>query len=152
MSPEDTNRIGFAYPGTVETIPHLKILADYCASLPVLRKCEIQELYSREFSLGYSFTFIQQEEDAIDPPMDWMKCGEDDAGTFTIYGPTEDENPYNWHKIGRLTRDGKTYVFHLFYGQSKRDTGLKVLMEIMIKLKMVGLLVLLDHPESAELA
>ena len=115
MSTEDTNRIGFVYPSTVETTFHLNVLADYCASLPVLQKRKIQEMYSREFSLGYSFTFIQQEEDAINQPMDWIECGEDDIRTFTIYSLTKDENPYNRHKVGRVTRNGKTYIFHVFY-------------------------------------
>lgn len=138
MSTEDSDTIAFSYIGTAETIFDLKILGDFCATRAPRMRRIVQEEYNRQFSNGVNFTFIQCGENVLKPPMDWLRDGEDDAGTFEIFRPQEADNPYGQLKVGLISRGEKDFVLHVFYRHLKVTADYIGLLNIMIKLDVVG--------------
>ena len=134
------NGMMFAYPATAENMLDLKIMADWCKTLPTYAKYEIEQHYEWNFSKGQSFTFVQYQDNAIAPLMDWIERGEDDEATFIYFTPKEERNPYCQLKVARITRGGQIYEFHIFYRDPTVITNPPALMKIMIELNVVSLL------------
>lgn len=146
MSKEDSNTVAFTYLGTAETLFDLKIFGDFVRTVDPRPRQEVQEEYNRHFSNGVNFTFIQHEECAIQPPMDWEEEDTYDGGNFRLLRPVEDLNPYTRLKIGRITRSQRQYEFHVFYRRSQAVFDFDVLETVMSRLDKVGSVPRLPRP------
>ena len=114
MSDATKSGVAFSYNGTAETKADLLMLVEHCSELPLRSKSEIAVEYSRAFSYGTSFTYVQWEKEAIPPPMEWIREGKDDIG-FDVFLPGEANIPYWRLKTCQKFRHGKSYEIHVFY-------------------------------------
>lgn len=107
--------LAFTHPGTVETGFDLKILSIYCNDRPLCCQKDAQDEYQRVFAARGSFTFVQRQETALPPPMEWKETGEDESGRFSIFVPALDSNPYYQYKASHFDSLGRIFEFHTFY-------------------------------------
>ena len=103
----------FLYPGTVETLFELKVLADYCGQLPLWPRTEIIQQYRRSFSELQNFTFVADSH--YGKQMAWGQSMEDDAGVFQIYASDDEQNPYPRCKTSRIHTDERRYHIYVYY-------------------------------------
>ena len=93
MSDAIESGVAFRYDGTAETKTELFMLVECCRKRSSRPVSVIAEEYRREFSYGTDFTYVQRGKEAIPPPMEWIKQGEDD-NNFYVFLPGEANIPY----------------------------------------------------------
>ena len=138
MSTSDGYGSCFVYHGTADTRCHLDMLADYCHTLPLRRKDEVCEQFTQQLFQGCSFTFVRRKGFAINPLLEWLHQGEDEAEVFQYFSPSDSRNVYLRCKVGQATSHGTAYVVHVFYRDLTVSCDYSTLANIMIELHVVS--------------